>query len=356
MSAWTELDFEAVHACPVCGSTRRRTFHRGLRDQVTGAVPGHCDLQECEDCGAAYADPRPTRLSIGKAYEGYFTHEPADQLDSATLGFKAWVRRVVANGYINHLMGCELRPASAMLGRAVAALLPWRGAEVAARTRSLPRLAPQSGRRRLLDVGCGNGAFLALAARAGWAPFGVELDPDAARQAAVAGISMLGSEVSEVASEHDGSFDRIMLSHVIEHVYDPVEVLRHCKRLLAPEGRLWMETPNFDAYGHELYGRHWRGLEPPRHLVLFRHRALEAALRAAGFQHMECLPAHPAWRVTLADSQIIEAGEVVFVQGRKNQRVFEDLDTVRLNRESRQAQQVVTHDPRRSEFLTVLAW
>jgi len=85
-------------------------------------------------------------------------------------------------------------------------------------------------------------------------------------------------------------FDVITLNHVIEHVHDPIAVLRACHRLLKPGGRLWLETPNVDSLGLARFGRNWRGLETPRHLVLFGRRGLRQACMAAGFAMPRDLP------------------------------------------------------------------
>lgn len=82
----------------------------------------------------------------------------------------------------------------------------------------------------------------------------------------------------------ESRFDVITLNHVIEHVSDPIELLRSCYRLLKLGGQLWLQTPNIDSLGSRRYGRHWRGLEPPRHLVLFDPVSLRSALHQAGFQ------------------------------------------------------------------------
>jgi SAM-dependent methyltransferase len=74
------------------------------------------------------------------------------------------------------------------------------------------------------------------------------------------------------------------MSHVIEHVHDPVATLGAVFSLLRPGGFLYVDTPNIDALGHESYGRYWRGLEPPRHLVLFNRNSLRDLLRAQGFE------------------------------------------------------------------------
>jgi len=87
-------------------------------------------------------------------------------------------------------------------------------------------------------------------------------------------------------------YRHITLSHVIEHVHDPLKLLRQCFELLAPGGRLWLQTPNLRSLGHAVFGPAWRGLEPPRHLVLFDRATLMAALAGAGFRETE-FRAHP---------------------------------------------------------------
>ena len=71
------------------------------------------------------------------------------------------------------------------------------------------------------------------------------------------------------------SFDAVIMSHVIEHVPQPRELLAECARLLKLGGRLVMLTPNAESFGLDYYGRCWRGLEPPRHLQIFSQPALE---------------------------------------------------------------------------------
>jgi SAM-dependent methyltransferase len=78
------------------------------------------------------------------------------------------------------------------------------------------------------------------------------------------------------------SFDAVIMSHVIEHVPHPRELLTECARVLKPGGRLVMLTPNAESFGLDYYGRCWRGLEPPRHLQIFSQLALEQIAKQAG--------------------------------------------------------------------------
>ena len=83
------------------------------------------------------------------------------------------------------------------------------------------------------------------------------------------------------------NYDFITLSHVIEHVYDPVALINACYALLNDGGILWIETPNGKSTGYEIYKSSWRGLEPPRHLMLFTESTLSELLFAAGFKSID---------------------------------------------------------------------
>jgi SAM-dependent methyltransferase len=83
-----------------------------------------------------------------------------------------------------------------------------------------------------------------------------------------------------------GTFDAVTLSHSIEHVHEPDELLAAAFELLRPGGQLFVETPNLDAVAHRHFGRNWISLDPPRHLILFNRRSLRNAVSSAGFNRI----------------------------------------------------------------------
>jgi SAM-dependent methyltransferase len=163
--------------------------------------------------------------------------------------------------------------------------------------------------RSLLDVGCGDGAFLAEARDCGWQVVGLEPDHRAAAVARQRGLEVRVGGL-ECLQAQTGAFDVITLSHVIEHLPRPVQALRDCRRLLKPGGQLWLETPNVDSLGHQVFGENWRGLEAPRHFVLFSPRALERALAAAGFGPPRSMPAPSPRRWIFERSLAISQGRL----------------------------------------------
>jgi SAM-dependent methyltransferase len=73
------------------------------------------------------------------------------------------------------------------------------------------------------------------------------------------------------------------MSHFLEHVHEPAELLAESHRILKPGGRLVVLTPNSGSWGHLEYQGCWRGLEPPRHLHIFNSQSLDRLARQTGF-------------------------------------------------------------------------
>lgn len=250
----------APGACALCGRPGT-VLYESLTDRLYEA-PGVWSLRSCSDCGLVFLDPMPAASELDSLYDSYFTHP--DELREESL-----LRRAVLRGIPAVRMGYPQAPDSDRLERALARLLAFVPPLVEIAEHAVLWL-PMSRRGRLLDVGCGDGAFLERMRDFGWQVAGVEPDPRA-RQAAAA---RLGAEVLLTAGPSDpvleaGAFDVVTLAHVIEHVPDPVETLRACSRLLSPGGLLVCLTPNAAGLGARSFGRHWLHWDPPRHLHLF---------------------------------------------------------------------------------------
>jgi predicted SAM-dependent methyltransferase len=78
-------------------------------------------------------------------------------------------------------------------------------------------------------------------------------------------------------------FDAIMMCHVFEHLYEPMDVLRECYRILKPNGNLIIVTPNSDSLTHRVFKGNWRGLEPPRHLNIMSMKSMKQVVLEVGF-------------------------------------------------------------------------
>lgn len=276
---WPAAGLESVAHCPVCGESDREILYPDLVDNVFRAAPGRWSLWKCAKCSSAYLDPRPSPDTIHLAYANYFTHQVAAAKDDyASLSPFRKLRRRLVNGYTNWRYGTNAIPSSAF-GLLAAFAMPNLKRILDREYRHMPRLPKGGG--RLLDVGCGDGSFLRLAHSCGWDVVGLDPDPKAAANAAKQGLTVHQGGI-EYFEGKTGLFDVITLNHVIEHVYEPVKVLETSHALLKAGGQLWLETPNIDSLGHARFQQNWRGLETPRHLVLFNRQSLGQAFISAG--------------------------------------------------------------------------
>ena len=182
---------------------------------------------------------------------------------------------------------------------------------------------------RLLDIGCGNGDFLALAKEAGWNVFGCDPDPSARSIASQSGAEIRAGG-AEAWLESAGSFDAVTMSHVLEHVPDPVTTLQEVHALLRPGGFLYLELPNIEAIGHEFYGQFWRGLEVPRHLSLPSRRLLHLQLHQIGFREINFINRKGMMLWLARDSARMEVGSSPYDDHLDDKlRLPEDRDLIR---------------------------
>lgn len=307
---WPADEIEAVPCCPICKGAARATLYEGVEDSVFHCAPGRWDLHACAGCGAAYLGPRPTPESIGRAYSSYYTHEGSGRsLDTATPGSALGrLRRAFRNGYFQRRYGARFEPANRFGWLAMQAM-HGKKIQLDRENRHLPRL--HGGAAKVLDIGCGDGAFLKRAAQIGWDAWGVE--PDARAAARLSGFNVLQGSLPDIPLP-DASFDYITLNHVIEHLHDPIAALKEIHRLLKAGGMAWIATPNIESLGRRLFGRTWIGIQSPTHLVLFNRRAVRHAFESAGFQSTRFMPLHARAKIFFGMSHWLNVGRNPFTE------------------------------------------
>jgi 2-polyprenyl-3-methyl-5-hydroxy-6-metoxy-1,4-benzoquinol methylase len=300
LGPWPIDGLQAVPRCPLCGSAERELVHKDLTDVVFFCAPGEWTLFRCEQCRSGYLDPMPTPETLGLAYRTYYTHSTSAP---AAAGLMGTLRLSVTNGYRNLRFGSRDRPGLRVLGALVPRLMPAWATTIDWQCRHLPKPGPGM---RLLDVGSGNGIFLDFARNCGWNVTGVDLDDSAVAASRSRGLDVRTGTIEAIGE--DEQFDGITMGHVIEHVYDPHALLAACYKRLKPGGWIWVDTPNIDSLGHTEYGPHWRGVEAPRHLILFTPASLTDTLTKAGFVNQQPLHAKLAAVFTWPASESIAAG------------------------------------------------
>jgi SAM-dependent methyltransferase len=249
--------------CGSCGADDF-VFEASGVDFEYATVANEFNFVRCRICDHLYLNPRPSGGDLSAIYpDDYYAYEE----DGG--GLVARLRRV------------------------------WEGRKV-----RLYRDLIGPGRRRILDVGCGNGRFLSLLREFGpeaWELEGIDFDADAARRCAAKGFATHVSRVEDFDSGAE-SYDGVIMLQLIEHVDDPGAICERVFALLRPGGCFIIETPNPAGLDYRLFRRScWGHYHFPRHWNLFSTRALHRLLEERGFEieRTEYLISTSAWTISL---------------------------------------------------------
>ena len=135
----------------------------------------------------------------------------------------------------------------------------------------------------LLDVGCGEGFFLFYASRMGYAVKGIELSQDAAEYAKKEFDLDVEAKLFEEARLQDNYFDVVTLWQVLEHVPQPLVILKEVHRILKPGGLVMVSTPDFGGVPANILRRRWWNIRR-LHINQFTTGTLKSTLGNAGFR------------------------------------------------------------------------
>jgi len=119
----------------------------------------------------------------------------------------------------------------------------------------------------------------------------VGVDPGLAPTPVVEGrVRLIGGQFETMAL--DGTFQAILLYDVLEHVHDPLSVIREASVLLARGGKLVVQVPNWDSWWRRAFPRHWEGLQVPRHMSFLTPASLKRLVESAGLDCRQIVPVY----------------------------------------------------------------
>ncbi len=136
------------------------------------------------------------------------------------------------------------------------------------------------GKGTLLDIGCGDGAFLAHMKDSGWEVFGVEVDSaviSGARDDLKNNIRLIKNNLTEAGFARD-KFDVVSLWNAFEHIADSAALLESIKLILKKNGSLALQVPNIESLESRIFKEYWIHLDPPRHIHHFSLSSLTSTL------------------------------------------------------------------------------
>jgi len=154
------------------------------------------------------------------------------------------------------------------------------------------RLLRDANARRVLDLGCGNGALTALLAKRGFQMTGIDCSGS--------GIALARAEfpttrfeqrelLAPLESEHQGAYDGVISVEVIEHLLLPRKLMQAARVALRPRGVFVLTTP-FHGYWKNLalaiagkFDDHWHPLRDFGHVKFFSRETITSLFEEFGF-------------------------------------------------------------------------
>lgn len=136
---------------------------------------------------------------------------------------------------------------------------------------------------KIVDIGCGLGWFLS-SLNSKWDKYGIDISDFAIKNASkYCKATRIDVEEFVKKKSNKSKFNYVIFSHVVEHLKNPIFVLKKIRQLLKKDGVLLIETPNFDSAAYRLFNNKFRLLDDPTHISLFTLDSMTRALRDNGF-------------------------------------------------------------------------
>lgn len=231
-----------VERCPGCDAVGGRALFRG--SPVNGFA-----IRRCSTCALVFSAPRPTPAQLDEVYVSSYLAS-----GGSITGYRSY----------NELPEAQARRSWHDLRSYAFDLLPAVG--------------------RVLDIGCATGGFLAEAQASGWTVRGTDYSTEAATRAAEVNGVAVEAPTLLPADDAGAPFDLVTMWHVLEHLVELRETVDQLAGLVAPDGLLVIEVPNWDSVGRLVRGRSWSQLRPPEHINFFTPRSLTGLIERAGFR------------------------------------------------------------------------
>ena len=144
---------------------------------------------------------------------------------------------------------------------------------------------------KVLDIGAGVGNFLRQLGEK-WERYAVEGSGTTRRELAASRITVF-PDLEEAAHSHAGTFQVVTLFQVLEHIADFERVLRQCRKLLVPNGRLVITVPDGEAMIRQTRVTGCADM-PPNHIGKWTPGSLKRVITRVGFESSEPIPEPPS--------------------------------------------------------------
>ncbi|PIT97704.1 hypothetical protein COT77_00135 [Candidatus Berkelbacteria bacterium CG10_big_fil_rev_8_21_14_0_10_41_12] len=271
-----EALFERLDKCPYCSSKKINVFL--IAPNRLTSKKGTFFLSKCADCGLVFQNPRIKKEYISDYYTdelGYY-HPP---LPKKKLYFISQFKKIIyKSSLINHFDYSNLGKKN-FLKRILT--IPFK------RKLKIDLLPNFMENGKLLEIGCSHGARLEKLKKLGWKVEGIEMDKKSAEFAQKEkGLNIQIKKIEELSFKKN-SFDVVIMSMVLEHLYDPLGTLKRITGWLKPGGQLLFSIPYFEGFEFSVFREYSYGLQLPTHITFFNKKILREYLSKLGYKDIK---------------------------------------------------------------------
>jgi 2-polyprenyl-3-methyl-5-hydroxy-6-metoxy-1,4-benzoquinol methylase len=318
-----------MNACIICGKNKYEKITVG-HDRLC-SVDGYFTIWKCLECGLYSTDPK---LSFDEMTEYYGIDYPIYGLKISypeqNLIVKSWFinrQREKVIDFLARISYKKLLKPSLLNSIIYIVMSPFR-----MRARGvIPYLENPA---RLLDIGCGAGNYLYSAHKRGWDCFGTEISSETTAILINRRIAKIQNCSFEKSVYEERQFDVINMSHVLEHMADPIIALQKVNMILKDEGLLFINIPcvTLEAI---ILGSFWMGWDIPRHYYHFTRSTIIKTLKQTNFEVISLVSEHNSNNLIWALKLLLENNRAtkklsryISIQNRLLQIIFWPIETL----------------------------
>lgn len=228
--------------CNICNTDETRMI----------TIQNNYRVVKCKNCGLVYVNPRPTQETLIELYNDYHQRDGKDEY--------TWAR----------LMQKNFSNVSALLNRRF------------------------PGKGKILDIGCGYGHFIKIMENYGWTASGIEPSSRTIRYAKSKGLNVFETTIEDAVFP-ESSFEAVTAFYVLEHLFEPLSVLKKIHAMLKPRGVVVLRIPHTTPIVKllDLFNIKNNLYDLPFHMYDFSPNTIRLLLEKAGFSSIRIIPGSP---------------------------------------------------------------
>ena len=150
----------------------------------------------------------------------------------------------------------------------------------------------------IIDIGAGDGHFIARAKNNNWNAFATEFDDKSVELCRQKNVIVHQGKLN-ADNYNTGFFDVIFSSEVIEHINNPIEEIKSFHKILRKDGLVYVTTPNLNSISHKLLKDKWNIFHYPEHLCYYTPKTLQKLFDLVMVPHILAL--NDLFQLSLAD-------------------------------------------------------